>query len=487
MDTAQPSSTDSQRYPCNRCHERVPGTWLIGGRGRLGVSCCTCRRRPPPDNSVQLTTSQRSELDNRLATARRLTQERIAEERRLAIAERERQERERRKRRRNREEEANNNDTNDDDRQACLLREQNERALQALAQREAEERAQQERAALAQQEARANLGSSHQAANLQALLSGMVSQETFQVQANLVTAMRDSLEDLQSQQQAFQDQSREANASMMAAIERLAVSVSSGPRPSPETNSGTSAVTLFAWIDQATVDLVAKDQLRIEHLIKLRNPDNTVTKEPPQERQTVQTGQGGQLILTTDELPAVRASAFVRAIPNVLAFAGLWTTYIAIRTFYIEDKALLASYNAFLLRVIELSEDYDWNEGVARYIMAVCRKRFGVAKAVEWVHDDQTAFNSYLSPNLKTRPGRAFQSTPWGPPSAAPPGSLSRPAAVCLRYNVEDSCVNCKRAHLCSGCRGNHPRSRCPSNQQDAAPPFPAKGGYKGKGTGANV
>lgn len=308
-------------------------------------------------------------------------------------------------------------------------------------------------------------------------MGNAVSSTTFQQHEERVSAELQGFRDSMTRIQASLDQLNNSSGS------------APGDLASSRNKQGTSG--LFPYLTEEIVELVKKDQLKIDQFAKLRNPECSVAKaaqsDPPLK---LGKGSSGQPIYIEEDTSELKSSAFTRSISNIVAFAQVWTAYVTIRALYIENKDLIAAYVAFLNRLIEIDMVYDWEKGTSKYILAVCRKRFGVATADEWYSDDQAAFNSYLNPNVKST---QYASSSKQKSYQASSSSSSNPAALypCKRYNLEEPHINCTRPHICSKCQGAHPRLQCTSATSSSATnsstPAAPKAFYKTKGTGANA
>ncbi|KAJ1029388.1 hypothetical protein NDA13_002639 [Ustilago tritici] len=101
----------------------------------------------------------------------------------------------------------------------------------------------------------------------------------------------------------------------------------------------------FAWVPVNIVVLVEHDQLKLEHLVKLRNPELCVSQESS--RSTGLTLTDGQLSVVKD-LADVCTSAFVKAIPSIAALAQVWLVYVAICARHTANLKLNAALLAHL-------------------------------------------------------------------------------------------------------------------------------------------
>lgn len=426
---------------CHRCHNVVPGHWLRGANGQISSSCYRCRGRPSPA-SEELTPAEVNQLIRKEQGYRQQGSSR-----------------------------------------------QSSRATSSSSIPSSRTRA----------------GSCVAAANSSSTSSRPLSQRRHQPSASnpdtgTTTAnsyfetMADSIVLLQEQQARSDDRMDNIVGSLGTlkdmisnmTNQRPGLSQSSSaptttamaPPPVPPGASSAVVTSLYPWVGVDVLDLVARDQLKVEQLVKLRNPESAVVREPPRENHIMTAGDFGQTLLVTDASSTVKTSSFVKAVPGMLAFSQLWTTYMSIRAFYVQDHQYFIGYSTFLGRLIEMDQLYSWEDGLAKYILAVCRKRFGVASAGEWGLDDLHAYNSYLTPALK-RPvvQKSFQgkaspvSRPFLVPShpyasgsglasgSAPSGNAS--TGVCFKYNLGRPCHNCQRPHSCMVCNGNHPKVSC--------------------------
>lgn len=227
-----------------------------------------------------------------------------------------------------------------------------------------------------------------------------------------------------------------------------------------------SLTRCFAWVPADIVSLVERDQLKPEHLVKLRNPESRVSKEPA--RPSGFTLEAGQLTLV-EETADSRTSAFVKAIPNVAALSQVWLVYTAIRVRHTGSVDLNDALLAHLEHLIECDHLYIWR-AVADYHLAVCRKRFGTSAVQEWASYDPHISSRVLYPFLKPAPSSI--STRGGPSSSSRPQHTSRPgrptratattaSEPCNRFNAGIACAGCTRLHTCIHCKGAHPLTQC--------------------------
>ncbi|SPO22773.1 uncharacterized protein UTRI_01451 [Ustilago trichophora] len=239
----------------------------------------------------------------------------------------------------------------------------------------------------------------------------------------------------------------------------------------------------FAWVPQEVVALVERDQLKPEQLVKLRNPESRVSKEPPQAT-PVTIGDGGALTYT-QESAETRVSTFVKAIPNIAALAHIWLVYIAIRVRHTGSLALNEALLAYLEHLLECDHLYQW-QAVADYHLAVCRRRFGTGAVHEWSSYDQELSSQILYPRIKT--GNFTNRGETSSSSRQPTSSSSRPqnrvtraiAAAgsfdpCRRYNAGQPCPGCSRHHACLHCQHKHPLTQCPMLASKSATNPPLK------------
>ncbi|KAJ1022693.1 hypothetical protein NDA18_005031 [Ustilago nuda] len=179
----------------------------------------------------------------------------------------------------------------------------------------------------------------------------------------------------------------------------------------------------FAWVPVEVVLLVERDQLKPEHLVKLRNPESRVSREAS--RSTGLTLTDGQLSVVDDSSES-RTSAFVKAIPSIAALAQVWLVYVAIRARHTANLELNAALLAHLEQLIEFDHLYSWR-AVADYHLAVCRQRFGTATISEWASYDPQVAGRVLFPYQKSAHNPSRQETNLGSGPSQPPQRSSRP------------------------------------------------------------
>ncbi|KAJ1028875.1 hypothetical protein NDA18_002899 [Ustilago nuda] len=145
--------------------------------------------------------------------------------------------------------------------------------------------------------------------------------------------------------------------------------------PSAGQPSGTSGelpslplTCCFAWVPLDIVQQVERDQLKLEHLVKLRNPESRVSKEPSQPTHLA-VGPGG-ILVGAEESSYTRASAFVKAIPNIATLTQIWLVYIAVHVRATGSLTLNEALLAYLEHLIECDQLYQWR-AVADYHLAV--------------------------------------------------------------------------------------------------------------------
>lgn len=254
------------------------------------------------------------------------------------------------------------------------------------------------------------------------------------------------------------------------------VLTSAGP---PSITAGESALLsitrCFAWVPLEVVAQVERDQLKPEHLVKLRNPESRVSKEPTQE-QGFTLGAGGTLSVVQENADS-RTSSLIKAIPNIAALAQVWLVYTAIRVRHTGSITLNEALLAYLEHLIECDHLYTWR-AVADYHLAVCRQRFGTGAVHEWSSYDPQISSRVLYPFLKT--GSSHRGEPSSSSSRQPalrPTSRNTKAIAavgsfdpCRKYNAGQPCVGCSRHHACLHCQHKHPMTQCPMLSGKAGP-----------------
>ncbi|SOV06787.1 uncharacterized protein UDID_17911 [Ustilago sp. UG-2017a] len=135
--------------------------------------------------------------------------------------------------------------------------------------------------------------------------------------------------------------------------------------PSAGQTSGTSGelpllplTHCFAWVPSDIVQQVERDQLKPEHLVKLRNPESSVSKEPSQPTHLA-VGPGGVLV-GAEESSDTCTSAFVKTIPNIAALTQIWLVYIAIRVRAKGNLTINEALLVYLEHLIECNHLYQW-------------------------------------------------------------------------------------------------------------------------------
>lgn len=229
-----------------------------------------------------------------------------------------------------------------------------------------------------------------------------------------------------------------------------------------------SITRCFAWVPLDVVNQVERDQLKPEQLVKLRNPESRVSKEPAQE-QGFTLGAGGTLSVT-QETADTRTSSFIKAIPNIAALAQVWLIYTAIRVRHTGNIALNEALLAYLEHLIECDHLYTWR-AVADYHLAVCRQRFGTGAVTEWSSYDPQISSRVLYPFLKSSTSFRGESSSSGSrqqPALRPTSRLTKTIAAagsfdpCRKYNAGQPCPGCSRHHACLHCQHRHPMTQCP-------------------------
>lgn len=244
--------------------------------------------------------------------------------------------------------------------------------------------------------------------------------------------------------------------------------VSSSPALGLPGESSFSVTRCFPWVSPDVATLVQRDQLKPEHLVKLRNLYSKVSKEPS--RSFGLTLEAGQLTLLPDSADT-GTSFFVKAIPNIAALTQVWLVYTAIRVESTRDFTLNSALLSHLEHLIECDHLYSW-KAVTDYHLAICRQRFGRATAADWSSDDSRISARLLQPYLKTSIAAALRADSS---SSRPSCSSSRRAGravrssaechsdACMKFNAGQHCRGCSRQHARIHCQGRHPMAQCPS------------------------
>nr|QBH67483.1 hypothetical protein UE_1417 [Ustilago esculenta] len=217
----------------------------------------------------------------------------------------------------------------------------------------------------------------------------------------------------------------------------------------------------FPWVTADILDKVAQDKLRPEELVKLRNPESKVSREPT--RSTGLVLESGQLTLTEDSSDT-RTSTFAKAIPNVAALTQVWLAYVAIRLRYTRNHELAEALLAHLEYLIDYESTYTWR-AVVDYHLAVCRLRFGTGAVHEWADVD----NNIAGRVLLTNPRMAsLNNSSTARRDQAPPnfrkGTGSRQSRATTSTS-SDTCRSQAEAPL------SVPAPPFPSSRDQATPP----------------
>ncbi|SPO24216.1 uncharacterized protein UTRI_03484 [Ustilago trichophora] len=228
-----------------------------------------------------------------------------------------------------------------------------------------------------------------------------------------------------------------------------------------------SITRCFAWVPPDVVSLVERDQLKPEHLAKLRDPESRVSKEPV--RASTFVVESGQLTLAVDSTDS-RTDTFIKAIPSLAALTQVWLVYIAIRVRVTGNLSLNEALLTHLKLLVDFDHLYTWR-AVADYHLAVCRIRFGTGAVHTWGQEDFGAVQRVLAPFRKTTTGHSNQNTSSGLNKQSSSsssnkkrnhqgaaGSSSSVWDPCRRFNANLPCSGCNRPHACIHCRGLHPR-----------------------------
>nr|QBH67571.1 hypothetical protein UEMT_2037 [Ustilago esculenta] len=226
----------------------------------------------------------------------------------------------------------------------------------------------------------------------------------------------------------------------------------------------------FPWVTADILDKVAQDKLHPEELVKLRNPESKVSREPTRSTRLVL--KSGQLTLTEDSSDT-RTSTFAKAIPNVAALTQVWLVYVAIRLRYTHNHKLAEALLAHLEYLIDYESTYTWR-AVVDYHLAVCRLRFGTGAVHEWADVD----NNIAGRVLLTNPRMAsLNNSSTAQRDQAPPnfrkGAGGRPSRAttstssdtCHRFNAGHDCAGQAEAPL------GVPAPPLPSSWDQATPP----------------
>ncbi|KAJ1033410.1 hypothetical protein NDA13_001401 [Ustilago tritici] len=201
----------------------------------------------------------------------------------------------------------------------------------------------------------------------------------------------------------------------------------------------------FAWVLVDVITLIERDQLKPEHMVKLRNPESRISREASRSTGLMLTNW--QLSIVEDSSDA-QTSAFVKAILSIAALAQVWLVYVAIHTCHMANLELNSALLAHLEQLIEFDHLYLWR-AVADYHLAVCCQRFGTTAVSEWAsYDPQVAgrvlfpfqksshTSSHLDNNLSSG---SDQPPPTHPSRSHPcpiPGTASELIETCRRFNA---------------------------------------------------
>lgn len=229
-----------------------------------------------------------------------------------------------------------------------------------------------------------------------------------------------------------------------------------------------SASRCFAWVPLDVVRLVEGDQLKPEHLVRLRNPESRVSKEPARSAGLI---LDNGTITIADKSTESHTSAFVKVIPNLAALSSIWVVYVAIRGRYTGNWDLVQALLAHLSQLIEFDAVYQW-KAVADYHLAVCRKLFGTQAVREWSVYDPQLVGQLLLPSFKpagsTPPSSSSRSDNKQSGSSKASGnsrntrsSANAAGEACHRFNAGTPCSGCARQHVCMHCKGPHPMQQC--------------------------
>nr|QBH67613.1 hypothetical protein UEMT_2079 [Ustilago esculenta] len=226
----------------------------------------------------------------------------------------------------------------------------------------------------------------------------------------------------------------------------------------------------FPWVTADILDKVAQDKLRPEELVKLRNPESKVSREPT--RSTGLVLESGQLTLTEDSSDT-RTSTFAKAIPNVAALTQVWLVYVAIRLRYTRNHELAEALLAHLEYLIDYESTYTWR-AVVDYHLAVCRLRFSTGAVHEWADVD----NNIAGRVLLTNPRMAsLNNSSTARRDQAPPNFRKGTGGRQSRATTSTSSDTCRRFNAGHDCAGQAeaplgvPAPPFPSSRDQATPP----------------
>lgn len=229
------------------------------------------------------------------------------------------------------------------------------------------------------------------------------------------------------------------------------------------------------WVKADLVDLVARDALEPEDLVRLRHPSHFFGGIQSESVSTYSIDSDGIKVKSND---APKRSAFIKAVPNILSLSQLWTIFVGIRAFFVKhDPSLLTGYLLHLHELINLSSRYSW-ESVVNYHLEVHWKRMlNQGTAQEWSTTDMNAFVTCLAPtgNLLGSSGAVSgpirgRNVPLSRPAPYMSQGQTHPHNGMLPYNLHNCqkfnhsvCAGCSRPHRCARCNGFHALASCNS------------------------
>jgi len=116
------------------------------------------------------------------------------------------------------------------------------------------------------------------------------------------------------------------------------------------------------------MEKVALDKLKLEELVKLCNPESSVSKELAHQPGLVLSNR--QITVAKDSNDSC-ISAFLKAIPTIATLAQVWLVYTAIWVRHSHDLELNEALLAHLEYLIDFESMYQWR-AVVDYHLAVC-------------------------------------------------------------------------------------------------------------------
>ena len=176
-------------------------------------------------------------------------------------------------------------------------------------------------------------------------------------------------------------------------------------------------------------------------------------------------------------------------ITDILVWVQLFTGYVSVlSTKY--PQAVVPELMAYTATIVKCSKNYD-DSAWARYDM-LYRKQMAKLKDLKWSMLNPILFSMcfagkarlgacicclsdlHSSADCSENPANSgWELSRSGDSSRSAPGAVqvreksnkNQAVRICYLYNRKgkDECIYnpCKFAHICSGCKGNHPRSQC--------------------------